>query len=173
MTKQSTEYAENAEVTREGAETDRVLSAHERRELPAEINRLSEQVLGAAIEVHRSLGPGLLERLYEEALVHELRLRGIAVESQAPVSLWYKGLELVGQRLDLLVERLIVLELKSVERVAEAHLSQMLGYMRAGNFPLGLLINFNVPVLVRGIHRRINSRALIPSPTPKNSASSA
>jgi len=147
-------------------------SQTERRELPAEINDLSERVLGAAIEVHRTLGPGLLERIYEEALVHELTLRGIAVERQVPVTLMYKGVDLVGQRLDLVVEKTIVVELKSVERVADVNLAQLLGYLRAGNFPLGLLINFNVPVLIRGIHRRINSQALLSS-TPRSSASSA
>ena len=141
--------------------------------MPAEINFLSERVIGAAIEVHRALGPGLLERLYEQALVQELRLRGVAVETQVPVSFWYKGVELVGQRIDLLVDRRIVLELKAVEQVVDAHLSQMLGYLRAGNFPLGLLINFNVPVLVRGVQRRINSRALASLSTPQPSAPSA
>jgi GxxExxY protein len=145
----------------------------EHQELPAAINDLSERILGAAIEVHRALGPGLLERLYEAALVHELKLRGLRVERQVPVSLWYKGVELVGQRIDVVVEGLIVVELKSVERVVEVNLAQMLGYLRAGNLPLGLLINFNVPVLIRGIHRRINSRALEASSPPHPSASSA
>lgn len=134
-------------------------------EVPAELNTLSDRVIGCAIEVHRALGPGLLERLYEDALVHELALARFGVHRQVPVTLNYKGLELTGQRLDLVVEESIVVELKAIEAVLDVHLAQLLGYMRAGRYPLGLLINFNVPVLKRGIHRRVNSRALAP-PTP-------
>jgi GxxExxY protein len=137
------------------------------QELPSELNALSERVIGCAIEVHRALGAGLLERLYEDALVYELGLAGIPVERQVPVALRYKGLDLVGQRLDLVADRRIVVELKAVEALVDVHFAQLLGYLRAGNYPLGLLINFNVPVLKRGVHRRINSHALtIPNPHP-------
>jgi GxxExxY protein len=144
-----------------------------RKELPPMLNSLSEQIIGAAIEVHRTLGPGLLEKIYEEALVHELTLRGLLVDRQTPVKLTYKGVELVGQRLDLLVQQRVVVELKSVEQVLDVHLAQLLGYLRAGNYPLGLLINFNVSVLTKGIHRRINSASIASVPGSHPSASSA
>ncbi|MCC6660340.1 MAG: GxxExxY protein [Phycisphaerales bacterium] len=139
-------------------------------ELPAELNALTERIIGCAIEVHRALGPGLLERLYEDAMVHELTLVGLAVERQRPVSLVYKGHELLGQRLDLVVAENVVVELKSIEKVLEVHAAQLLGYMRAGQYPLGLLLNFNVPVLRQGITRRINSQALTRQPAPQQSA---
>lgn len=145
----------------------------ELRELPRELNDLSERIIGAAIEVHRALGPGLLEKLYEEALVHEMKLRGMRAERQVPVSFWYKDVELVGQRIDLVVEGRIVVELKSVEGMVDAFFAQLVGYLRAGNYPLGLLINFNVPVLIRGVSRRVNSRALQSSSPPSPSATSA
>jgi GxxExxY protein len=135
-------------------------------DLPAELNRLSERIIGAAIEVHRALGPGLLERLYEEAFVHELELAGLRVRRQAPVSLVYKGKELVGQRLDLVIEELVVVELKAVEKVLQVHLAQLVGYLLAGDYPLGLLLNFNVPKMRNGIHRRVNSRVLTDVPFP-------
>lgn len=145
------------------------------QELPEALNRLSERIIGCAIEVHRALGPGLLERIYQEAMEHELGLQGLAFGRQVPVTMRYKGIELVGQRLDLVVEKLVVIELKAVENVIDVHLAQLVGYMRAGEYPLGLVINFNVPALRLGIHRRINSRALrvaFPDPLP-SSASSA
>lgn len=133
------------------------------RDVPDALNRLSEKVIGCAIKVHRALGPGLLERTYEESLVHEFRLQGIEYQQQRPVSLNYKGVELVGQRLDLVVEQVIVLELKAVEAVLDVHIAQLVGYMRAGPYPLGLLINFSTPALRAGIHRRVNSRAIVVS----------
>ncbi len=146
----------------------------ERTEMPPEIHALSERIIGCAIEVHRALGPGLLERLYEEALLHELGLCGLRIDRQVPVRLVYKERELVGLRLDLVVESKVVVELKAIEQVADVHLAQLLGYVRAGGYPLGLLINFNVPVLVRGVHRRVNSAALGPTDSPPTlSATSA
>ncbi|MBX3377557.1 MAG: GxxExxY protein [Phycisphaeraceae bacterium] len=127
--------------------------------MPEALNKLSERVIGCAIEVHRALGPGLLERMHEEALCHEFKLQGIAFDRQVPVRLRYKGIELVGQRFDLLVAGLIVVELKAVEQVIEVHLAQLVSYLRAGPFPLGLLINFNTPALRQGIERRVNSKA--------------
>lgn len=142
------------------------------QELPEALNRLSEKVIGCAIEVHRALGPGLLERIYQEAMEHELGLQGLSFGRQVPVTMVYKGVELVGQRLDLVVEKLIVVELKSVESVIDVHLAQLVGYMRAGSYPLGLVINFNVAALRLGIHRRINSRSLV-SAFPDTVSSSA
>ena len=143
-----------------------------RIEIPDALNELSRDVIRCANEVHRRLGPGLLERIYEQAFIHELRLNDIYVVQQTPISIHYKGLELSGQKLDLLIEDQIVVELKSVERIIDVHLAQLLSYMRAGNYPLGLLINFNVPLLRNGIHRRINSRGITIEHKPSPSASS-
>lgn len=133
-------------------------------EVPLALNVLTHAVIGAAIEVHSVLGPGLLERMYEEALVHELGRVGLDVQRQVPVVLPYKGLRLEGLRLDLIVAEQLVLELKAVDAVAPVHLSQLLSYMRAARCPLGLLINFNVPRLIDGVHRRVNSSVLAASP---------
>ena len=145
------------------------------QDVPEYLNKLSERIIGCAIEVHRALGPGLLERIYEAAMIHEFTLQGIAFEQQLPVSLHYKGVELVGQRMDLVVEKVIVVELKAVERVPDIYLAQLVGYLRAGPYPLGLLINFNTPALRAGIQRRVNTRALLSllSDTVSTSASSA
>ena len=147
----------------------------ENHELPAELNVLSQGIIGCAIEVHRELGPGLLESPYEEALTHELQLAGHAVQRQVPVSVWYKGKELLGQRLDIVVDSRVIIELKAVERVLDVHAAQLVGYLRAGGYPLGLLMNFNVTRLHHGVTRRVNSRALRPSrdQTESFSASSA
>ncbi|HZW11163.1 MAG TPA: GxxExxY protein [Phycisphaerales bacterium] len=142
-------------------------------ELPDGLNRLSERVIGCAIEVHRQLGPGLLERIYEDAMVYELHAAGLLVDRQVPVPVRYKDVELHGQRLDIIVERQIVLELKAVEKIPEVYVSQLVSYLRISDLPLGLLINFNVPILTRGIHRRINSAALEGVTAAFPSASSA
>ncbi len=126
-------------------------------DVPDHWNRLTQSVIGAAMEVHSSLGPGLLERLYENALCRELELRGIRFERQAPVKLSYKGVEIGDQFLDLLVENILVLELKSVEKVHDTHLATLFSYLRSGGYPLGLLINFNVPQLKQGLYRRVHS----------------
>lgn len=115
---------------------------------------LTHTILGAAIEIHRSLGPGLLEAVYEECLAKELSLLGLGYERQKPVPLVYKELKLeCGYRLDFLVQRRVVVELKSVEALAPIHDSVMLTYLRLSGAPLGLLINFNVPILKEGIKR--------------------
>jgi GxxExxY protein len=145
----------------------------ESQELPASLNALSQSIIGGAIEVHKELGPGLLEKLYEEALVHELELAGHTVERQVPVCLRYKGRDLLGQRPDLVVDTTIVVELKAIERVLEVHGAQLLGYLRAGRYPLGLLINFNVPLLHQGVHRRINSKVLASFSTQSESSSAS
>ncbi len=117
---------------------------------------LTDQILSAAIEVHRYLGPGLLESVYEDCLSYELTHRNLTIERQKPVTLRYKDLVLEGYfRIDLLVESKIILELKSVEAIAPIHMAQVLSYMRLTHIRLGLLLNFNVPVLKNGIKRLI------------------
>lgn len=129
-------------------------------EVPEHWNRLTEAVIGCAMEVHSVLGPGLLERLYEDAMVFELQERGIRFKRQAPVVLKYKSIELSGQRLDFVIDQLVVVELKSVDAVPDVYLAQLTSYLRSGNYPLGLLLNFNVPRLKEGIYRRINPKAV-------------
>lgn len=122
-----------------------------------ELNEVSGQVIGAAIAVHRELGPGLLESAYEACLVHELRQRGIQVEQQVSQPVFYKGLQLdCGYRLDLLVENRVIVELKAVEAVLPIHEAQLLTYLKLRKLRLGLLINFNVPILKNGIKRLLN-----------------
>ena len=121
-----------------------------------EMNEITEQIIGAAIEVHRALGPGLLESAYEECLCHELTLRRVAFERQKPLPVEYKGVKLdCGYRLDLFVEGTVVVEIKAVEAIQPIHEAQLLTYLKLGGWKLGLLINFNVPVLKDGIRRRI------------------
>ena len=108
------------------------------------INDLSYKIVGAAIEVHKSLGPGLLESVYEKCLLHELKLRGLLVEQQVIVPLDYKGLTFEADlRADLIVEKLIVVELKAVDVILPIHKAQLLTYLKLLNAPKGLLINFN------------------------------
>lgn len=127
----------------------------EGRECPPEWNALTHSIIAAAMEVHSALGPGLLERLYEQALCHELTLRRINHARQVPVRVGYKGLELGEQVVDMVVGGLVIVELKSVDRVHDTHLAQMLSYMRSMRVPLGLLINFNVARLKDGLYRRV------------------
>ncbi len=123
-----------------------------------ELNAITQQVIGAAMEVHRALGPGLLESAYEACLVHELASRGLRVEPQKPMPVTYKGVHLdVGYRLDVLVEGKVILELKAVEQLLPIHEAQLLSYLRLSGCRLGLLINFNVPVLRQGIRRLVNN----------------
>lgn len=142
-------------------------------DLPPELNDLADRTIGAAIEVHRELGPGFLERTYEIALIHELHLCGLGVAQQVEVMVRYKGVELPSHRLDLVVESQIVLELKAVESVAAVHLAQMVSYLRAGHYPLGLLLNFNAPVLKDGIYRRMNKNHSLLSASPRQLRASA
>jgi GxxExxY protein len=123
----------------------------------------SDTVIGACIEVHRELGPGLLESAYEQCLCHELRLRGVAFQRQAPVPVFYKDLLLdCGYRVDLLVEERLVLEIKSVERTSALHEAQTLTYLKLMGKPTALLVNFNVRVLKAGLRRISND--WFPSP---------
>jgi GxxExxY protein len=120
------------------------------------INDLTGQIIGAAIEVHKALGPGLLESVYEECLSHELGLRRIRYERQYPIPVKYKGVQLdCGYRIDLLVENLVILELKSLDSLEPVHEAQILTYLKLTGRKIGLLINFNVPVLRDGIKRLI------------------
>jgi GxxExxY protein len=119
-------------------------------------NALSNEVIGAAIEVHKALGPGLLESAYEACLCQELKLRKIPFQQQVPLALNYKGIVLPDvYRMDVVVDGLIVLELKAVERLDPIHEAQLLTYLRLSKIWLGLLINFNVPVLKSGIKRLV------------------
>jgi GxxExxY protein len=117
-----------------------------------QINELSSKIIGAAIEVHKALGPGLLESTYEECLCHELSLRGLSFERQKPLPVTYKEKKLdCGYRLDVVVENAIILELKSCEKIEEIHKAQLLTYLKLAGLKLGLLLNFNVPVMRDGI----------------------
>lgn len=112
---------------------------------------LTESIIGAAIEVHVALGPGLLESAYEECLCHELHLRGIPFERQVPLPVEYKGVKLdCGYRLDLLVKSAIILEIKCIEHVLPVHEAQLLTYLKMTGKRVGLILNFNVAVLSRG-----------------------
>lgn len=120
------------------------------------VNQLTESIIGAAIEVHKHLGPGLLESAYEECLCHELNLRKIPFQRQAPLPVVYKGVKLdCSYRIDLLVKNEVVVELKAVESIAPIHEAQVLTYMRLGGWRVGLIINFNVPIVIKGIKRLV------------------
>ncbi len=122
----------------------------------ASLNAITDKIISAAIEVHRALGAGLLESTYEACLAYELTLRGLKVEQQKPVPLVYKEVHLeVGYRLDLLVEDAVIVEVKAVEQLAPVHEAQLLSYLKLSGRRLGLLINFNVPVLKDGIRRMV------------------
>ncbi len=131
--------------------------------LPAELNILSSEVIAAAIEVHRHLGPGLREQMYERALVAELGVRGVRVDRQVPFGVSFKGVDLGQQVVDLVIAGNILVECKAVSAVTEVDEAQLLGYMRFTGLPIGLLINFHRSKLKDGITRRINWP---PKPTP-------
>ena len=121
-------------------------------------NELSNKIIGAAIELHKVLGPGLLESAYENALAYELNNLGLNVKQQVPMPFIYKEIKLdVGYRIDLLIENIIIIEIKSVEALAPVHFSQVLTYLKLSNIKLGLLINFNTRLLKEGIHRVVNN----------------
>jgi GxxExxY protein len=133
--------------------------------IPPEWNAKTERIIGLAMEVHSHLGPGLLERIYEDAMELELTRAGFRVNRQFVFRPKYKGLELSPQRLDCVIDELIVMEFKATESVPDVHLAQLLSYMRLAGFPLGLLINFNVVRLRDGIHRKLNAAACPPRKT--------
>ncbi len=117
---------------------------------------LTNDIIGAAVEVHRYLGPGLLESTYQECLCQELLLRDIPYQRQVPLRLHYKGVDIEDKhRVDLLVAERVILELKTVEGLLPVHDAQLLSYLRLGRWPIGLLINFHVPVLAEGIRRKV------------------
>ncbi len=122
-----------------------------------DINKLSSRIIGAAIEVHKALGPGLLESAYEECICHELSIGGLSLERQKPLAVQYKGINLdCGYRLDVVVEDAIILELKSCEKIEPIHKAQLLTYLKLSGIKLGLLLNFNVSLMREGIVRIVN-----------------
>ena len=123
------------------------------QDVPEYLNRISAKVIGAAIEVHRFLGPGFFERTYEDALAIELGLRGIRFERQVPIPILYREQRIADCVVDLLVEDELVVELKAIEQIGAVHRAQVLSYLKAGTFQLGLVINFNVKILKDGVAR--------------------
>lgn len=122
------------------------------QELSDELNALSYKVIGLAIEVHRNLGPALLESAYQACLVYELQKVGLKVEKEVGLPIKYKEIKLdQGYRMDLLIENILVIELKTVEEFTPVHFAQILTYLKLGNYPLGLLINFNSKILKNNI----------------------
>jgi GxxExxY protein len=122
------------------------------------INKITEQIIAAAILVHRTLGPGLLESTYEACLVSELSERNFKLEQQKPIPVIYKNTKLdCGYRIDLIVEKLVVVELKAIETIKPIHMAQVLSYLKLSGLSVGLLINFNVPMLRNGIRRIVNN----------------
>ncbi len=123
-------------------------------------NRISQGIIGAAIEVHRRLGPGLMESTYQRCLAHEFRFRGISLVRELPVPIVYRGLTLEDHyRLDFMVEDRVIVEVKTLTAVHPVHEAQVLTYLRLMHRWLGLLINFHSTILVNGIHRLVNSQA--------------
>ena len=128
---------------------------------PAGTNDLTREIIGAAIDVHREIGPGLLESVYSVCMEHELDERRVPFVRQVPLPVFYRGVCLeLGYRMDLVVNDAVVVEIKSIEGIAPLHRAQLLTYLRLSRKPIGLLINFNVPVLKAGIARLVNERAL-------------
>jgi GxxExxY protein len=130
---------------------------HMRRDSPLspEADRMMTHVIGCAIAVHRALGPGFLESIYQRAMCVELGARGLSYEVERPVRVAYRGVEIPGQRVDLIVGGLIVVELKAVVRLDRVHVGQVISYLKTTGLRGGLLINFRVPILVKGLKRII------------------
>jgi GxxExxY protein len=121
-------------------------------------NQVTQAIIGAAIQVHKSIGPGLLESAYEACLAYELGEIGLTVERQKPLPLVYKNIKLdCGNRVDILIEEKIIVEVKAIDQVLPVHLAQMLSYLRISGCKVGLLINFNEKLLKHGIHRIVNN----------------
>ncbi len=126
-------------------------------EMVGNSDELTHQIIGAAIEVHKALGPGLLESVYEVCLAHELSLRDLQVERQKPLPVQYRGIEFeCGYRLDLVVAESVLIELKAVEKMSNLFDAQIISYLKLSGYKTGLLINFNVPYLTNGIKRFAN-----------------
>ena len=123
-----------------------------------QVDGITKEIIGAAIEVHRQLGPGLLESAYQNCLCHELMLRRIPHEKELKLPVLYKGVKIkAGYRIDVLVREIVAVEIKAIEKILPVHHAQMLIYLRVGNFPAGLLLNFNVSKLTKGINRFVNN----------------
>ena len=121
-----------------------------------EFDRLSNQVIGCALEVHRNLGPGLLESAYEQCLAYEMKVAGMRFKLQHPLPVEYKGIKLdCGYRIDILIDDSVIVELKSVDKILPIHQAQLLTYMKLAGISIGLLINFNVKYLKDGIKRMV------------------
>lgn len=134
----------------------------------SELNALTEKIIGAAIEVHRHLGPGLLESTYEECLCYELALAGLSFQRQVRLPVRYKGLNLdCGYKMDLVVDDAVVVELKSIDSLPPIHSAQLLTYLRSSGKQVGLLINFNVEVLKNGLKRMVNQFSASSSAPPR------
>ena len=129
-----------------------------RGDLPRDIEAVAHGVIGCAIEVHRTLGPGFIEKLYEDALMYELGRSGLRARRQVEVVVPYKEIVLEGQRLDLIVEEVVIVELKAVSALTDLHSAQLLSYLRATRKPLGLLFNFHTTALKDAMKRLINDR---------------
>ncbi len=125
--------------------------------IPARWNDTTERIIGCAIEVHRTLGTGLLERIYEDAILLELGQAGLRVQRQVPVRIQYKGVPLSELRIDLLVEDGVIVEIKAISKVPDEVCAQLVSYLRATDKPVGLLLNFHAPRLIDGVFRRVNS----------------
>jgi GxxExxY protein len=122
-----------------------------------EINKITETIIGAAITIHKAIGPGLLESAYQACLAYELADRGLSVEIQKPLPVVYREVKLdCAYRLDMFVENAVIVEIKSVDEIHPIHKAQLLSYLKLSGCKVGLLINFNVPVLVNGIVRMAN-----------------
>jgi GxxExxY protein len=165
-TAEGAEGAEEEEKRRKRTETRRGRQMRTRGGEPRRFagmeTELTHRVIGAAMDVHRLLGPGLLESAYRVCLVHELARQGLRVASEVPISVSYRGVRIdCGYRLDLMVEERLPVELRSVHSLEPIHTAQLLTYLKLCQKPLGLLINFNVPTLRQGIRRVINTH---PSP---------
>ena len=128
--------------------------------IPADLDSLSYKIIGLAIEVHRQLGPGLLESAYQQCLYYEIKKAGLKVEKEITLPIIYKEIKIdQGYRIDLLIEDKLVIELKTVENFSSVHFAQILTYLKLGNYPLGLLINYNSKILRNNIKRFINSNS--------------
>jgi GxxExxY protein len=137
---------------------NRILNIHRGDAEARRFDEISDAVIGACIGIHQQLGPGLLESAYEECLCHELSSAGIAFERQKPLPVVYKSVKLdCGYRIDLVVAQKLIVELKTVETLLPIHEAQLLTYLKLSNLPVGLLINFNLPVLKQGLKRIVNA----------------
>ncbi len=122
------------------------------------LNKITETIIGVAINVHRELGPGLLESAYETCMVYDLLQTGLKIEQQKPLPIIYRGVKLeCGYRLDLMIENEVIVEIKSIEKLLPIHQAQSLSYLKLSNCNVGLLINFNVKILKNGIQRIVNN----------------